>query len=84
MRRKGLPFRDAYKITGELVALCIDPLGLTLETLPLDEYRKVCGAFDEGVYTAINLGKVRERPQGQGRAVSGKTSARRQRKSGRC
>ena len=53
---KGLPFRDAYKITGELVALCIDR-GLTLETLPLDEYRKVCGAFDEGVYTAINLEK---------------------------
>ena len=53
---KGLPFRDAYKITGELVALCIDR-GLTLETLPLDEYRKVCDAFDEGVYTAINLEK---------------------------
>ena len=30
---KGLPFRDAYKITGELVALCIER-GLTLETLP--------------------------------------------------
>ena len=32
---KGLPFRDAYKITGELVALCIER-GLTLETLPID------------------------------------------------
>ena len=31
---KGLPFRDAYKATGELVALCIDK-NLTLETLPL-------------------------------------------------
>ena len=46
---KGLPFRDAYKITGELVALCIER-GLTLETLPIDEYKKVCNAFDEGVY----------------------------------
>ncbi len=51
---KGVPFRDAYKATGELVKLCIDK-GLTLETLPLDEYKKVCALFDEGVYTAINL-----------------------------
>ena len=58
---KGLPFRDAYKATGELVALCIQK-GLTLETLPLDEYKAVCGLFDEGVYDAINLDKcVRDR-----------------------
>ena len=58
---KGLPFRDAYKITGELVALCIER-GLTLETLPIGEYKKVCDAFDEGVYEAINLEKcVRDR-----------------------
>ena len=53
---KGLPFRDAYKATGELVALCIDK-GLTLETLPLDEYKAVCDLFDDEVYTAINLEK---------------------------
>lgn len=53
---KGLPFRDAYKITGELVALCIQK-GLTLETLPLEEYQAVCPAFDEGVYGAIFLEK---------------------------
>ncbi len=51
---KGLPFRDAYKATGTLVALCIEK-GLTLETLPLDEYQAVCGLFDDGVYEAINL-----------------------------
>ncbi len=53
---KGLPFRDAYKATGELVALCID-MELTLETLPLAEYQKICPLFDEGVYEAINLEK---------------------------
>ena len=53
---KGLPFRDAYKATGELVALCIDK-GLTLETLALDEYKKVCDLFDEDIYKAINLEK---------------------------
>lgn len=53
---KGLPFRDAYKCTGELVALCIDK-GLTLETLPLEDYQAVCDLFDEEVYKAINLEK---------------------------
>ena len=51
---KGLPFRDAYKITGTLVARCIEK-GLTLETLPLSEYQEICPAFDEGVYDAISL-----------------------------
>lgn len=53
---KGLPFRDAYKATGEIVALCIKK-GLTLETLPLDEYKNICELFDDGVYDAINLDK---------------------------
>ncbi|WP_322173365.1 argininosuccinate lyase [Acutalibacter caecimuris] len=56
---KGLPFRDAYKITGELVALCIDK-GLTLETLPLEDYQRISPSFDEGVYRAISLDKCVE------------------------
>ena len=51
---KGLPFRDAYKATGELVALCINT-GKTLETLSLEEYQSVCNLFDDGVYEAIKL-----------------------------
>lgn len=51
---KGLPFRDAYKCTGELVAYCIQN-GLTLETLPLADYQKHCELFDNGVYEAISL-----------------------------
>ncbi|MBO5859080.1 MAG: argininosuccinate lyase [Clostridia bacterium] len=51
---KGLPFRDAYKATGELVALCIRE-GKTLETLSLEEYQGVCDLFDNGVYEAIKL-----------------------------
>ncbi len=51
---KGLPFRDAYKATGELVALCIKE-GKTLETLLLDEYKNICELFDDGVYEAIKL-----------------------------
>ncbi|MEZ3455197.1 MAG: argininosuccinate lyase [Oscillospiraceae bacterium] len=52
--KKGLPFRDAYKITGTLVAICIERR-TTLEELPLEEYRKLCGTFEEDVYEAIRL-----------------------------
>lgn len=52
--KKGMPFRDAYKITGTLVAECIAK-GLTLETLPLEEYKKMTGIFDSDVYGAISL-----------------------------
>ncbi len=51
---KGLAFRDAYKATGELVALCIRT-GKTLETLDISEYKNICELFDEGVYEAIKL-----------------------------
>ena len=51
---KGLPFRDAYKATGEVVAFCIKT-GETLETLPIEKYREICDLFDEGVYEAIKL-----------------------------
>ena len=54
LTKKGVPFRDAYKITGGLVAECIRR-GLTLETLPLEDYRAASGAFAEDVYGAINL-----------------------------
>ena len=52
--KKGLPFRDAYKITGTLVAKCIAE-GLTLETLPLSAYKEACDTFDEDVFDAIAL-----------------------------
>ncbi len=59
--KKGMPFRDAYKITGTLVAECIAK-GFTLETLPLEEYRKMTELFTEDVYEAISLDTcVRER-----------------------
>ncbi len=59
--KKGMPFRDAYKITGTLVAECISK-GLTLETLPIEEYRKMTELFSDDVYEAISLDTcVRER-----------------------
>lgn len=54
LAKKGMPFRDAYKITGQLVALCIEK-DRTLETLSLSDYKKFTDLFDEDVYTAISL-----------------------------
>ena len=54
LTKNGVPFRDAYKATGELVARCIE-LGTDLENLPMDEYKKVCDVFNDDVYNAISL-----------------------------
>ena len=51
---KGLPFRSAYKISGNLVALCIRE-GKTLETLSLAEYQAASPLIGEDVYAAIDL-----------------------------
>ncbi len=56
LTKNGVPFRDAYKATGELVARCIE-LETDLENLPIDEYKAVCGVFTEDVYNAISLEK---------------------------
>jgi len=52
--RKGLPFRDAYKLSGRLVARCIAD-EKTLEELGLDVYKEYSPLFDEDIYDAIDL-----------------------------
>ena len=52
--KKGLPFRDAYGVVGRLVALCVER-GVTLDALPLEDYRKESELFDKDVYEAIDL-----------------------------
>ena len=52
--KKGLPFRTAYKISGQIVAHCIENREV-LETLPLDTYRTYSPLFDEDLYTEISL-----------------------------
>ena len=54
LTKKGMPFRDAYTVTGHLVAACTQQ-GKTLEELTLDELKDVSDLFDEDVYEAINL-----------------------------
>ena len=52
--RKGLPFRTAYKISGQIVADCIAK-GLVLETYPIDAYQKHSPLIEEDVYSAVDL-----------------------------
>ena len=52
--KKGLPFRSAYKISGQIVAQCIRE-GLVLENLPLSEYQKYSDLFAKDVYQDIDL-----------------------------
>ncbi len=52
--KKGLPFRDAYRIVGRLVSMCIK-LGETLETLTLKDFRAISDMFDETIYEALML-----------------------------
>lgn len=52
--KKGLPFRSAYKISGEIVSYCIKN-GLVLETMPLDAYKSFSPLFEEDVYNDISL-----------------------------
>ena len=54
--KKGMPFRDAYKISGSLVGYCIDN-NLVLETVSLDKYKEYSNLFDNDVYEEINLEK---------------------------
>ena len=55
LTRKGIPFREAYQITGWLVKMCIER-GCTLETLPLQSYQMLCPAFAGDLYRAIDIG----------------------------
>lgn len=52
--KKGLAFRDAYKIVGTLVGICVEK-GTTLDKLDIAEYKKICEVFEEDVYEAIDL-----------------------------
>ena len=52
--KKGMPFRSAYKISGQLVALCIKE-GKVLEELSLETYLTFSDLFEADLYDAISL-----------------------------
>ncbi len=54
LTKKGMPFRSAYKIVGQIVAFCINN-NLVLETMPLEDYNKYSDLFEEDLYKEISL-----------------------------
>lgn len=54
LTKKGLPFREAYKITGSIVKYAIDKKK-TLNELTLDEYNTFSDIFTNDIYDAINI-----------------------------
>lgn len=52
--KKGMPFRSAYKIIGQIVAYCIEN-NKTLENLTIEEYKSFSDTFDTDVYKYIDL-----------------------------
>ena len=54
LTKKGMPFRDAYTMTGKLVAKCTET-GRMLEELTLSELREMSELFEEDVYEALKL-----------------------------
>ncbi|MGN0331528.1 MAG: argininosuccinate lyase [Lachnospiraceae bacterium] len=50
----GVAFRDAHGIVGKLVLTCIEN-NISLDELPLEEYKKISPVFEEDIYEAISL-----------------------------
>ena len=58
--KKGLPFRSAYKISGQIVAKCIAE-GKVLETLTIEEYKEFSELFENDLYADIDIAACAEK-----------------------
>ncbi len=54
LTKKGMPFRDAYRMIGALVSYAQDQ-DKTLETLTMEEYKNISDLFEEDIFEAISL-----------------------------
>ena len=54
LAKKGVPFRTAYKLTGQIVADCARS-GKSLEDMTLDEYKAYSDVFGADLYDEISL-----------------------------
>ena len=62
---KGLPFRDAYRISGNVVSYCLGR-GCKLEELPLEEYKQFSDLIGEDVHERLQLRTCVERRNSAG------------------
>ena len=54
LAKKGLPFRSAYKIVGQIVAYCIQN-NKVLDTVSMQEYKEFSDVFEDDLYEEISL-----------------------------
>ena len=59
LTKKGLPFRTAYKLVGQIVAYCIEK-NTVLEALTMEQYQQFHALFEQDVFEAISLKKCVE------------------------
>lgn len=57
---KGVPFRDAHAVIGQLVLYCIDQ-NKSIEELELPELKAISPVFEEDLYDAVSLKACVER-----------------------
>ena len=51
---KGVPFRDAHGIVGQLVLYCIDK-DIALDDMSLEEFKSISPVFEQDIYEAISM-----------------------------
>ena len=51
---KGVPFRDAHGIIGQLVLYCLEK-NSSIDALSLEELKEISSVFEEDIYDAISL-----------------------------
>lgn len=62
---KGMPFRDAHRVVGELVRKCIDEKR-TLAAMTLEDLTSLAAEFDESYHEVVDLEKAVERKNSYG------------------
>ena len=62
---KGMPFRDAYNVSGRIVSYCL-VRGCALEELPLEEFRQFSDMIEDDIYQRLDLRTCMEKRDSAG------------------
>ena len=65
LSKKGVPFRTAHKITGNIVRYCIEN-NKSLDNLDIEEFKKFSEKFEDDIYEFIKLENVVNRRDSYG------------------
>ena len=62
---KGMPFRDAYNVSGKIVSYCIGR-DVALEDLPIEEFKQFSDLIESDVHERLSLKTCMEKRNSQG------------------